>query len=320
MRDEKICNLEFSGLRALMAVRELASFTRVAEHVHLSASAVFCQIRQLEDQLGQKLYERNGKRLRLTRAGEVLAQSAKKILQVHDSAMSTLNTNGFERRELIRIGCGPHGSVEVIPYMLQEMVKQRPHTEIHMISGDDNALLENLREGFLDVVFMSLPNEQTEFEQRRLWSYEPVLVLPPSELGGYAGAKVSDLRAAPFILYRRPMVIDSVYQSLCCDLGFEPNVVMENDETDSIKELIRLGLGISCLPFWNVAIEAALGSLRTLRLPNIRLYNYGLLFRKTSYRSTMLATLLELSSSWKQWWPLANYVSEPVGAPMRRRA
>ena len=58
---QTMCNLGVSALRALLALREQGSFARVSEQIHLSSSAVFCQIRQLEDQLGQKLYERRGK-------------------------------------------------------------------------------------------------------------------------------------------------------------------------------------------------------------------------------------------------------------------
>jgi hypothetical protein len=66
--------MEFSQLRAILALRELASLAKAGERLHLSPSALFCQIRQLEDELGQKLYERIGNRQRLTETGELLAQ------------------------------------------------------------------------------------------------------------------------------------------------------------------------------------------------------------------------------------------------------
>src|ERR1035437_2340543 len=91
-----ICNMDISALRALVALREHASFARVSERVNLSSSAVFCQIRQLEDQLGQKLYERHGKALHLTATGNSLATYAEEIVHMHNFALSTLRSE--ERR------------------------------------------------------------------------------------------------------------------------------------------------------------------------------------------------------------------------------
>src|SRR5215831_7333338 len=83
-------HMEFAQLRAILALRELASLAKAGEHLHLSPSAVFCQIRQLEDELGQKLYERIGNRLQLTKTGELLAQHAAKLLSTHDAAINAL--------------------------------------------------------------------------------------------------------------------------------------------------------------------------------------------------------------------------------------
>jgi len=116
-------------------------------------------------------------------------------------------------------------------------------------TGDDLPLLRDLRGGLLDVVFMSLPLRDPEIEEEPLWQYEMVLVVPPAgPPKGRARINLEDLRKEPFILYRRPVVIDEALRNLRAAIGFEPNVVMENDEPDSIKELIKLGLGISILP------------------------------------------------------------------------
>ena len=314
MHDGSKCDMDISALRALMALRDLACFARVAERVHLSTSAVFCQVRQLEEQLGQKLYERKGKWLLLTATGKLLADHADKIVYMHDSALSALKPGGTAKRELVRIGCGPHASVEIVPHLLQALVKQCPRVGFRMISADETSLLDDLRSGFLDVVLMSLPakpNETPEFEQQHLWCYELVLVLPPPASGLYPKPRLDELRTAPFIRYRRPVAIDAAHERLCHDLGFELNVVMENDEADSIKELVRLGLGISFLALWSVADEESKGTLRILRPLRPQLYDYGLLYRKSEYEANMLSSLLTVAARWKQWWPLAKYVSAP---------
>jgi DNA-binding transcriptional LysR family regulator len=328
MQDAPKCDLDLSALRALIVLRELASFTRVAEKVNLSSSAVFCQIRQLEDQLSERLYERNGKWLRLTQTGRLLTEHAENIIGIHDTALDALRPDGSDKRELVRVGCGPHGSVEIVPYLLQALIQQQPRSEFRMISADDNSLLDDLRSGLLDAVFMSLPaqpNDLDGLEQEALWSYEFVLVRPPVSSGLFLSPTLAGLRDAPFILYRRPMVIDLAYQQLTRDLHFEANVIMENDEADSIKELVRLGLGISYLPYWHVAEEAGKSTLRILRPPVFQSYNYGVLYRRSQYEAGMLSRFLEVAAGWRQWWPLAKHVSPPLlveAAPavLRKRA
>lgn len=306
------CDLDLFALRSLIALRDLASFTRVAEKVNLSSSAVFCQIRQMEDQLNEKLYERNGKWLRLTPTGRSLSEQAQKIITLHESALGALRPDGSAKRELVRVGCGPHASVELVPFLLQALIRQQPRAEFRMITGDDNSLIDDLRTGLLDAVFMSLPGKTSDLndlEQTALWSYEFVLVLPASSTGLYPKPVLADLNHAPFILYRRPMSIDAVYQNLLRYLGFEPNVVMENDEADSIKEMVRLGLGISFLPYWHVAEEARKKTLRILRTPAPPRYNYGLFYRRSEYEAGMLARFIRVAEDWRQWWPLSEYVA-----------
>jgi DNA-binding transcriptional LysR family regulator len=308
------CNMDLSPLRALMALRDLGCFARVAERVHLSTSAVFCQIRQLEVQLGQKLYERKGKWLLLTATGRLLADYAEKIVYLHDSALSALKPGGPAKRELVRVGCGPHASVEIVPHLLHALVKRYPTIGFRMTSADEISLIDDLRSGLLDAVLMSLParpNQAREFEQLHLWRYELVLVFPPSASGLYPKPGLEDLRTAPFIRYRRPVVIDAAQQQLCRDLGFELDDVMENDEADSIKELVRLGLGLSFLALWSVASEESRGTLRIVRPLRPQVYDFGLLYRKSQYEANMLSSLLKVAAQWRQWWPHAKYVLPP---------
>lgn len=94
--------MELPQLRAILAPRELASFAKAGERLHLSPPAVFGQIRQLEEELGEKLNERLGKRLQLTATGELLAEYAKTIVQQNDDAVRALTGQGGGKRGLLR--------------------------------------------------------------------------------------------------------------------------------------------------------------------------------------------------------------------------
>lgn len=302
--------MEISQIKAIVAMSELESLAKVGEKLHLSPSAIFCQIRQLEDELGQKLYERFGKRLQLTEAGDLVAEYGKRLLATHDAAVDAVKDSRLGKR-LVRVGCGPLSSQRVAPPMLKALVERHKDIEIRLTTSDDQTLLTDLKRGFLDVVLMSLPVGDPTLTEEPLWSYTMVFVLPPPQ-GRERTPRLSDLKDRPFILYRRTVLIDAVLQQLFRDLKVEPRILMENDEPNSIKELVRLGLGITILPVWSVADDARRGALCTRAIRTSRHYNYGLLWRREGYQPKALTAFVQTARRWREWWPLARCVDDPM--------
>lgn len=297
--------MELPQLRAILALRELSSFARAGEHLHLSPPAVFGQIRQLEEELGEKLYERMGKRLQLTATGELLAEYAKTIVQQHDDAVRSLKGQGGEKRSLIRLGSGPHTSIRILPYLLRAFREQSPHAEIRQVTGDDLGLIRDVHAGVIDAVLMTLPAEDAELERLALWKYKMVFVLPPSR----RRASLPELRDLPFLVFHRPIVIDAAVRQHCDDAGFTPSILLESDQPDAIKELVKLGVGATILPLWSVAREAQAGELRVIHPKRRHFYSFGWLYRRTSCRGRALTALLGVSRRWPEWWPMADYVA-----------
>lgn len=301
--------MELPQLRAILALRELASFAKAGERLHLSPPAVFGQIRQLEEELGEKLYERLGKRLQLTATGEMLAEYARTIVQQHDDAVRALKGQGGGKRALLRAGCGPHTSIRILPYLLRAFREANQNTEVRQTTGDDLGLIRDLRAGILDAVLMTLPQESPELEQLPLWRYYLVFALPPSR----RRATLAELRELPFLVLHRPVVIDAAVRRHCDDAGITPAVLFESDQPDAIKELVKLGVGATVLPLWSVAQEASRGELRIIHPRRKRYYRFGWLYRRTAYPSKSLSALLATGTRWAEWWPLAEYVTPAAG-------
>lgn len=281
----------------------------VGRQLHRSPSAVFCQIRQLEEELGVELYEHVGGKLRLTREGQRLAREGDKLVENHDAVLASFQGSQAARRPLLRIGCGPYGSGAVVPHLLRALLAKRPTTEPRLTTADDVCLINDLRLGTLDVILMSLPMNQPGLTEEPLWSYEEVFILSPSLHPDDDGSVLARLKEFPFIVYRRGPVVEGSFRELCDDLGFELNVVMENDGVDSIKALVKLGLGIAFLPLWTVAEDS---DLRIVYPPVRRRRDYGFIYRAAKSKPTALIDLLEVAQNWQQWWPLARHVQGPL--------
>src|SRR5690242_5037664 len=121
--------MELSHLRAFVAISETSNFARAGDKLHLSAPAVFAQIRQLEDEIGEKIYVRAGKLLALTGAGEVLLRHAKAILNEHDLAIAAAREAKDVRRGFLRFGCPPHTSMRIAPHLLRAFLARYPGVE-----------------------------------------------------------------------------------------------------------------------------------------------------------------------------------------------
>jgi DNA-binding transcriptional LysR family regulator len=302
--------MELSHTRALVAVGELGSFNRAGERLHLSPPAVFAQIHQLEGEVGEKLYERTGRKLTLTPAGRLLIEYCRRLLVLHDEAVGAIRELSGIQRGSLHLGCGPHISVSIVPHLLRKFLSLHPNVEVRLITGNDASLFDALHGGKVDLILMNLPVEDTNLEQDPLWRYELVFVVPPNDpAADRKMISAAELASRRFILYQRTVVIETAIREFCVSVGFEPNVIMQNDQADSIKELVKLGLGISLLPLWSVSEDARRGSLCILRLANRQLFSVtGLLYRKSAYLPTAVRALLGVAQDWKTWLPHAGDV------------
>jgi DNA-binding transcriptional LysR family regulator len=304
--------LEISQLRSLLALKEFTNLTLAADRLELSTSAIFCHIRQLEQEIGKKLYQQIGKNLRFTHAGEQLAKAAVQIVAMHDASVSSLRENGNSKKGLIRIGCGAHASVKIVPHLTRAFLAAHPNTEVRVITSSDEALLSDLRSGILDAVFLSLPVSDAELVEEPLWSYEMALVTPPRSGGSAGTASFLKRESLPTIFYRCVSVGDINYQLFGYDFGLECNLVIESDQPGAIGELVKLGLGRAVLPYWSVIDDQRKGLLRVSRLRNLYLHNYGVISRRSGYRPKALDNLLTVAKMWREWWPLASHVHDAV--------
>ena len=302
--------MEISQLRALLALKELSSLSRAAEHLHFSTPAVFNQIHQLEEQFSLKLYERAGRNLILTPAGLLLAQHARRIVEVHENALAQMKGYGSSPRESLRIGCGPHSGRRVVPPLIGALLLECPALDIRLTTGDDQRLLRDLRAGLLDAILLSLPVRDPELIEESLWEYELVFVIPPRKLKSWAAVRnLRDLEKRPFILYQRPVVVSDAIHILFSAGLFSPYTVMENDNPDSIRELVKLGTGYAILPSWAVAEDLRAHTLRVIPPQQRSTHSYGVIRRKNGSHPKALEAFLRTARQWQQWWPLAKAVS-----------
>jgi DNA-binding transcriptional LysR family regulator len=305
--------VEISQLRAILVLRDTASLTAAGKQLGLSASAVFCQIRQLEEEIGAKLYEQVGKKLRLTDRGDLLSRYASRIVEMHDRTVLGSQEN-IATREHISIGCGPLSSVRIVPHLLRALRSEFPTLTARIVTSGDQELVRDLRSGVLDVIMMSVPLGEVSLQEEPLWSYNLVAVKPSPTVSDEVNENSDG--SLPLILFRRPGVIDLAVNSFLMRMDAEPNILIENDNPASIREIVKLGLGAAMLPDWSIVEERKAGEVLVDPAHAGPKYNYGVIYQRSEYRSHALDMFLLVCRKWQKWWPYAAEVGAPeFGSP-----
>ena len=172
--------LEIRQLRAFVAIAESGTFTAGALRVHVTQAAISMQIRQLENELGAKLFVRAPRRVILTEAGEHLLHRARLILREHDAAQDEIAELAGAEKGRLRIGSASAMiTTEQLPKILRDMRKQHALAEVTVGSGTSESLVQQILAGEMDLAFVSLPVEARGIQTERLNEDQFVAIASP---------------------------------------------------------------------------------------------------------------------------------------------
>lgn len=169
--------MELRHLRYFLAVAERLSFTQAALQVHVTQSTLSHQIQQLEEQLGQKLFDRGPGRITLTAAGELFLPKAVKALAEIDSGIAMINDAARKLTGELRVGTTPTLNMEIVPRCLALFAQEHPSFHVFVDEGTGDMLIADLRASRLDLVVAYRPFELDDLVFEPLWTEELVLVV-----------------------------------------------------------------------------------------------------------------------------------------------
>lgn len=257
--------MEIRELRSLLHVSEHGSIRQTASAFHLSPAAVHKQLKALETELGIRLYEKVGRRLRLTQAAEILAPYVRTVLAQHDAAVAAVIEWKGLRRGLVRIGAGPTIASYLLPPLFKQFRRDCPGVDLVMDTGNTPGLLAGLSRGDLDAAFLVAPtqDEYRDVKVNVAWEFEIVLISNSAHVPGRCS--LLELATHPFILFKQGSRIQNFIDRYFGETGFQPRVSMRLDNADAIKAMVRAGMGISMLPYWTVAADMSRKSIRLVR-------------------------------------------------------
>lgn len=242
--------MELRQLQHFIAVAEELSFTRAAERVHIVQSALSSSIRALEDELQAKLLIRSTRQVQVTPAGLAFLARAREALQVIDAGCESVADIVGLRHGSLRIG-----TVHTLPAFLDlpaliaKFHAANPGIEIRMRQGDTQNLLEELRNGGLDIAFLPLLNSPDDMITRKVACEDLVLATPPDHpLASGELIKLADLSDVSFVDFELGWGTRPLIDQAFAEAGAPRKTAFDVTDLETIFELISTGLGVALLP------------------------------------------------------------------------
>lgn len=243
--------MELRHLRYLVAVAEELHFGRAAIRLNISQPPLSQQIRQLEEELGVRLFDRTKREVRLTEAGKRVVSEAHQVLGQIDHFAKVAAQAGEGEIGHLSIGV-PGGVNEILVETLKLVARRYPAIRLELQYMTTGVQIEALREGHIHVGFLNLPVQEPILALETVRK-EPLYVAMPKghPLARHQRIPVSELKGQRVIIFPRrvaPGLHDAI-TGMCRSAGFSLNAIHETDNVVAGLTLVSAELGISfCTP------------------------------------------------------------------------
>jgi DNA-binding transcriptional LysR family regulator len=257
-------NVTIRQLQIFVAVADARSFVRASDSLHVTPSAVSFQIKQLEDLSGFTLFERIGKKIALTDAGQALLGSARLVLQaLRDADQALMALRGVVGG---RVTLGAVSTAKyIVPHVLARFQAEFPGVAINLRFGNRQQIADALDQGELDLAVMGRPPAEADVAADEFAVHPTVIIAAANHrLAAAPGLAIRDLAAERLITREEGSGTRLLMEQACLAAGITPRIGMTTDSNETIKQAVMAGMGIAVISRHTIGLELALRLMCTL--------------------------------------------------------
>jgi LysR family hydrogen peroxide-inducible transcriptional activator len=239
--------MELHQLRYFVAAAEAGNFTQAAVRSHISQPSLSQQIIKLEGELGQKLFNRLGRRVQLTPAGQTFFDRARRILsEVDDATRAVRDESGAGN---LRFGVIPTVAPYVLPTMMRKIRERLPDTHVEVVEDFGAKILAQVGEGDLDAVIVTLPPAWPNIEIELLYK-EPLLAALPEKhpLAAKSQLMPRDMEGQSLVLLGDSSSLGLQTRRFFGDHRINVEVACRCAQVQTVKTLVAAGIGLAIVP------------------------------------------------------------------------
>lgn len=241
--------MEMHQLRYVIAVARTGSFSRAAEQCHVTQPSLSQQIQKLEAELGERLFDRMHREVRLTATGRTFMTRALRILEEVDGVFRDVNDTQEILQGTLSMGVLPTIAPYLLPEALGHFTRTFPKVEMIVMEDTTDALLR-LGLGYeIDLALVSDPIRDARFEVKALLTEELLLALPTGHrLASRKTVAASELDQERLIVMREGHCLGEQVLGFCDRRSIHPQISFRSAQIETIQALVRGGLGVSLIP------------------------------------------------------------------------
>lgn len=240
----------------VIAIAKYKSFSKAAEAIFISQSALSQSITKLEKELGLQLFRRNNKHISLTFAGEMFLKNGEEILSLTNKFNNELNTLASCKKKIIRLGIHQSYGKYFLPKLIPFYKKMLPNVQIKIIEDYSANLEKLLMENKLDIVISTFQEKKSTLSYKKFFEENILLAIAKNnhlnrDFGEHQYIKEIDLtnfKNENFILLIKEFKSRKIIDNICKSLNFTPNCILESKDFDTINSLVAQNMGVGFVP------------------------------------------------------------------------
>lgn len=244
--------MELRHLRHFVTLAEVRNFSRAAERLHIAQPALSISIRNLEEEIGARLFERGPRVVSLTEAGRVALASARNALSNVEEVSRLAGAVSTGEAGLLRIAFVGGASYRILPRYLPEFRRRYPGVQLELVESTSLEVVEDVHSGVIDAGIVRHPLMNPTGLTTRVLDTEPLIAVLPRahRLAAKPRLRLRELGGEPFVQFsrRRAPSLNAIISLACQRAGFEPKVSQEALQIQTIVSLVESGLGVALVP------------------------------------------------------------------------
>ncbi len=288
--------MDFDQLKTFLEVAKLGSFSRAAEKVLRSQPAVSAQIRQLEQEYGQKLFDRNTKSVRLTPAGEVVLDYARQLLALRTTSVQAASDLNGVPTGTLSIGANEGTFLYVLPKVFAEYHRKFPKVRISVYRSFTHKVSEKVEEGAIDLGVLTMPVKSPSLVATPVFRDRILLMVGPrSPLFNHSSVTLEELAQQSLIMPKTGSIRKLIEKNLR-PYREKLNITMELTSVVMIKQFVMDGFGVSLISASFAGKNVQRGEARLLKIEGLDLWReLALVYRKDRSLPLVASSFVEMA-------------------------
>jgi DNA-binding transcriptional LysR family regulator len=290
--------MDFEQLKTFQLVSRLKSFSRAAEKLGVTQPAISAQVRSLENEVGARLFDREGGKVTFTAAGRLFEPFAEHCLQCHSHILAGVSELYQSPRGEISVSTSEATSLYVLPSVFAQFKKLYSRVHLSIVRAERSRVLEAVFSREVDFGIVSLPVKDSRLLVHSIHKDEVVLVTSPSHpLAERSSLKLDEILQYPLLMMKQGRQREKI-NHFFLSRDVQPRIAMELDSSELLKRLIGAGIGVGFLPYTNVQMDEAASLLKTMKVDGMRLQReLGVVFRKDKTLTRAAHAFLEVATN-----------------------